>query len=286
MTEVRDPWRWRPLTGIPPDAHEWLAPSTIDLKDRREGRSRTASHRRRQGVRRRDGAMLSPADRGRGAHRGRRLRGLLADQDAAHVVYRDTAADAEITAGMLKRWMPCWSGTRKPLIADAWGRFRSPRRVLGRRSRTTPSKGVFDAGGSRWTVRPLRPNPSRATTVHAAWLHHRFVHPFQDGMGVPPADGVVLLAAGPGPAAVAGRGPRGLLRCPATGRCRGSQELLEVPSRCRRRPPSSRRTRRHRTASPAGWRIRQPTAHARSARPITSRRSGASYAARSALASS
>ena len=137
MSEVRNPWRWRPLTGIPPDAHEWLAPEHealaaewVGLKDRLAKDARAAAFVGDRLVRRRrefaveTGAIerLYHLRRGvtqhlvaEGLHtavaahtvegvRTETLRGLLADQEAAlEKVYRDTAADADVSPSMLKR---------------------------------------------------------------------------------------------------------------------------------------------------------------------------------------
>ena len=138
MPEVRDPWRWRPLTGIPPDAHEWLAPEyealaaewgglkgrlATDtraaafvgerlLKRQREFAVETGAIERlyhlRRGVTQHlvaEGLHTAVAGHTVEGVRTETLRGLLADQEAAlERVYRDTAADADVSPGMLKAW--------------------------------------------------------------------------------------------------------------------------------------------------------------------------------------
>lgn len=138
MADLRDPWRWRPLTGMPPDAHEWLAPDYealadewTELKARLRDDARAAAFvadrlRRRQ----RDFAIETGAierlyhlRRGvtqhliaEGLHTAiaahtvegvatTTFRGLLEDQEAAlDMVFRDTGADTAVTPTMLKRW--------------------------------------------------------------------------------------------------------------------------------------------------------------------------------------
>lgn len=138
MAEVGDPWRWRPLTGIPPDAHEWLAPEYealaaewVVLKDRLAKDTRAAVFvQERLLKRQREFAVETGAierlyhlRRGvtqhlvaEGLHtavaahtvegvRTETLRGLLADQEAAlEKVFQDTAADADVSPSMLKAW--------------------------------------------------------------------------------------------------------------------------------------------------------------------------------------
>ena len=235
MADVRDPWRWRPLTGIPTEAHEWLAPDYealvaewVDLKDRlAEDTTAAAFVGDRLAKRQREFAVETGAierlyhlRRGvtqhlvaEGLHtavaahtvegvRTETLRGLLADQEAAlEVVYRDTAADAEISPGMLKRW--------HALLV------RNQETVTGMTRDGVPGQVPFTEKGV-WKTQPNNPSipgrgvfeycpPERVADevdrlctlysrirrerfpVHAeaAWLHHRFArtHPFQDGNG-------------------------------------------------------------------------------------------------------
>lgn len=235
MADVRDPWRWRPLTGVPPDAHEWLAPEYealvaewVDLRERlakdklaaafvgdrltkrqREFAVETGAIERlyhlRRGVTQHlvaEGLHTAVAAHTLEGVQTETLRGLLADQEAAlEVAYRDTAADAEISPAMLKRWHALLVRNQETVT----GMTRDG--VLGQVPFT--EKGV-------WKTRPNNPSipgsgvfeycpPDRVADevdrlcvlysrirrerfpVHAeaAWLHHRFArtHPFQDGNG-------------------------------------------------------------------------------------------------------
>ncbi len=138
MADIQDPWRWRPLVGMPEGAHEWLAPDYeslaqewTELKVRLQqddAADEFVAERLRR--RQRDFAIETGAierlyhlRRGvtqhlitEGLHTAiaahtyegvptETLRGLLADQEAAlEMVYRDTALEAEIDPAMLKRW--------------------------------------------------------------------------------------------------------------------------------------------------------------------------------------
>ena len=138
MADVRQPWRWQPLTGMPVDAHEWLASDYEalatewgELKAKLDGDGRAAAFVADR-LRKRDrdfaietGAIERLYHLRRGvtqhliaeglhtavaAHTAERVptrtfRGLLEDQEAAlTMVYRDTAVDAAISPAMLKRW--------------------------------------------------------------------------------------------------------------------------------------------------------------------------------------
>ena len=326
MADVRDPWRWRPLTGMPPDAHEWLAPDYeafvaewVDLKDRLATDARAAAfvedrltkrqrefavetgaierlYHLRRGVTQRlvaEGLHTAVAAHTVEGVRTETLRGLLVDQEAAlEVVYRDTAADAEISPAMLKRWHALLVRNQETVTGmtrdGVLGQVPFTEKGVWKTQPNNPSipgKGVFEycpPARVAEEVDRLCAIYSRVRRerfpVHAeaAWLHHRFArtHPFQDGNG---RVSRLLWRR-------AIRGGASLRRCfgPTAARttstpCNGPMPAISgafrATSPCRRRPPSSQRTRRHRTPLPAGWRIRHPTARGRLARRITNRRS-------------
>lgn len=235
MAEVRDPWRWRPLTGIPPDAHEWLAPEYEalaaewgGLKERLAKDTRAAAFvgdrlvRRRREFALETGAIerLYHLRRGvtqhlvaEGLHtavaahtvegvRTETLRGLLADQEAAlEKVYRDTAADADVSSAMLKAWHALLVGHQETVTGvtrdGVLGQVRFSEKGVWKTQPNNPSipgKGVFEycpperVSGEidRLCTLYSRIREERYPVhAEAAWLHHRFVrtHPFQDGNG-------------------------------------------------------------------------------------------------------
>ena len=235
MADVRDPWRWRPLTGMPPDAHEWLAPDYealveewVNLRDRLAKDTRAAAfvedrlNRRQREFAVETGAIerLYHLRRGvtqhlvaEGLHTAvaahtvegvqtEKLRGLLADQEAAlEVVYRDTAADAEISPAMLKRWHALLVRNQETVTGitsdGALGQVPFTEKGVWKTQPNNPSipgKGVFeycpparvaDEVDRLCTLYGRIRRERFPVHAEAAWLHHRFArtHPFQDGNG-------------------------------------------------------------------------------------------------------
>ena len=246
MADVRDPWRWRPLTGIPPDAHEWLAPDYealvaewVDLKDLLARDTRAAAFvGERLTKRQREFAVETGAierlyhlRRGvtqhliaEGLHTAvaahtvesvptKTLRDLLADQEAAlDVVYRDTAADAEISPAMLKRWHALLVRNQETVTGmtrdGVLGQVPFTEKGVWKTQPNNPSilsscegfplalpgRGVFeycppervaDEVDRLCTLYSRIRRERFPVHAEAAWLHHRFArtHPFQDGNG-------------------------------------------------------------------------------------------------------
>lgn len=235
MADVRDPWRWRPLTGMPPDAHEWLAPDYetlvaewVNLKDRLAKDTRAAAFvGDRLAKRQREFAVETGAierlyhlRRGvtqhlvaEGLHTAvaahtvegvptETLRGLLADQEAAlEVVYRDTAADADISPAMLKRWHALLVRNQETVTGmtrdGVLGQVPFTEKGVWKTQPNNPSipgRGVFeycppervaDEVDRLCTLYSRIRRERFPVHAEAAWLHHRFArtHPFQDGNG-------------------------------------------------------------------------------------------------------
>ena len=235
MAVVSDPWRWQPLTGMPPDAHEWLAPDYEalavewgDLKRRLEDDARAAAFMaERLRKRQRDFAIETGAierlyhlRRGVAQHliaqglhtavaahtvegiRTETLRGLLRDQEAAlQMVYRDTAADVEVSPAMLKTWHAVLVRNQETvtgMTADGvLGQVPFTEKGVWKTQPNNPSipgKGVFeycppervgDEVDRLCTLYGRIRQERYPVHAEAAWLHHRFArtHPFQDGNG-------------------------------------------------------------------------------------------------------
>ena len=249
MAEIRDPWRWRPLTGIPPDAHEWLAPEYEELaaewgglkerlakdpraaafvgkrllKRQREFAVETGAIERlyhlRRGVTQHlvaEGLHTAIAAHTVEGVRTETLRGLLVDQEAAlERVYRDTAADADISPSASRspssRTVPfrdtAADADISPAMVKGWHALlvKHQETVTGVTKDGVLGQVPFDEKGV-WKTQPNNPSipgkgvfeycpPERLSIemdrlctlygrirqerypVHAeaAWLHHRFV---------------------------------------------------------------------------------------------------------------
>ena len=235
MRDIQDPWRWRPLVGMPEGAHKWqaldyesLARDWSELKvrlKRNEAADAFVAQRLRR--RQRDFAIETGAierlyhlRRGvtqhlitEGLHTAisahtyegvptETLRGLLADQEAAlRMVYRDTAADAEIDPAMLKRWHAVLVRHQETVTGitrdGVLGQVPFTEKGVWKtqpNNPTIPGKGVFEYCPPERVDEEIdrlcslyRAIRREQFPVHAeaAWLHHRFVrtHPFQDGNG-------------------------------------------------------------------------------------------------------
>ena len=220
---------------MPPDAHEWLAPDYealvaewVDLKDRLAKDTRAAAfvadrltkrqrefavetgaierlYHLRRGVTQHlvaEGLHTAVAAHTVEGVRTETLRGLLADQEAAlEVVYRDTAADAEISPAMLKRWHALLVRNQETVTGmtsdGVLGQVAFTEKGVWKTQPNNPSipgKGVFeycpparvaDEVDRLCTLYSRIRRERFPVHAEAAWLHHRFArtHPFQDGNG-------------------------------------------------------------------------------------------------------